>query len=1280
MVSLYDSLGGEAEVTSERRWGHQYALYLPRTLLAWQANETPEPVLEAEGTFLLVDISGFTAMSEMLAEKGKVGAEEVTEVLNAAFTELLDIVMLDGGDLLRFGGDALFNLYTGDEHAGRACRSALDMRDALDDFQKTRSPAPLRMSVGVASGPITGILAGEQSHELLFVGPTASEVVALQTAADPDEILISGTTLEMLDDDSLVGDEKAGGYLLEDEPDVDDFEEDEDEVDVSEIDIGSFIPTRLRDHLSLTFNEGEHRPATIAFLKFTGTDKAFADEGAERAGEMLSELVTTTQTIADRYGVCFLAADVDDDGGKLILSTGVPERSPGHGERIVNALRDIIDSDPPFPVHAGVARGHVFAGDLGARFRRVYTVMGDTVNLAARLAAKAGDGEIYVTARAYDRSADSFETTATEPIELKGKTKPVAPLSIGELLASDDQVRTRSEDTLIGRDAEIERITGAIEAATAGPGAALEVVGRPGMGKTRIVHEALEQLSGVREIHVNCERYESATPFHAAGQMLRHVFEIKESDADAIGADLSAAVTAISPQQQRWLPLLADLVRGNVAATPEVDALDEQFRQQTLHDAVLGVLTDALDGPAVFAIEDSHWADESSRLVFAALTAKVADHPWMLLSLRSADEGEPLTEEIETMEIGPLGTEAAIALVTAIAGEDTPLPFAEEIARRADGNPFFIVELAGATETFDAGDLPETIEAVTLARIDRLRQGDRRLLRYASVFGETLAIDLLADALPDVAPNIDDPDLWHRLEEFLDTSSVGKVRFKQMIVRDVAYSGLPYKRRAEIHQAIAEALERRARRRPERFAEAMSLHFDRAEDWERSWTYSRMAGDRAAKKMAHVEAMRIYRRGLRAFEHLTEAESDERLRIEEAIGDAGEHLGLFNESDAAYDTALAGDVRVATRGRLLRKKGLLHVARGAFDEARPLLEESLDTLDGDDLDDDCVEARLETMIAMSGLHFRQGEYQATVDWCTRAIELADEQHNKELAHAYYMRSAAYSHLAGFDGAEDGTRALAVFEELKDLVGQTNVLNNLGYDAYYRGAWDEAVDLWSRSVETGTKSGDIVRTASSIHNLGEIFLDQGHFQDVEERLRRALRIWQGSGFAIGTALAHANLGRLYTRIGKIEQAEAELDMARTGFTEAGAEAYVLEETIRRCEWYLFAKRPAEALDLATTTIEATEGAEGTEVSQASLHRLAAYALAAMDEHKKACEHIDASLALSRTAASDYETAQTLEAALRIEGADPSRQESEMKLEEQLGIVARPWVPLYHGERA
>lgn len=1248
-----------------RSWGQQYALYLPRILLSWQSADEPEPVLATEGTFLLVDISGFTALSEMLAEKGKVGSEEVTALLNEAFTEMLDIAMLDGGDLIRFGGDALFLLYTGEDHAARACRSAVDMQDALDEFQRAKSPAPLEMSVGIATGPITGFLAGAISRELLFVGPTASEVVRLQTAADPGEILVCRTTVGEVDDPAVFGDEKDDGVLLVDAPDADDWDDDDAQVDVGSVDLAAFIPIRLRDHLSLAFNEGEHRPATIAFVKFTGTDELFATHGTEVAAEKLDELVTLTQRIAESHGVSFLASDVNDDGGKLILATGVPERSAAHDERLVMALHTIAASDPELAVHMGVARGHVFAGDLGARFRRVYTVMGDTVNLAARLAAKAAPGEVLVTARALDRSADTFATTTTEPLTLKGKSKPVSPLSIGDPIASTGPAASGAELPLIGRDRELAELV-----ALGDGGGVIEVVARGGMGKSRLVAAALARLApGTRTVDVNCERYEQATAYHAASQLLLGALGITTGrGGDGVGHELAAAVTAAAPDAVPWLPLLADVVGSRIDATDEVAGLADEFREAKLHEALVSVLqATALQ---VVVVDDAQWIDDASRRAFAAIAGVAERQGWLVISLRTADEGSPLVDGIATLGLGPLETDEAVRLATAVAGPSLPLPVAEAIAERAGGNPFFVMELAKSRGGFEGGDLPETVEAVTLARIDRLRPNDRRLLRYASVFGETFAVDLLADALPEMAPNIDDVEVWERLDDFLDTGSLGKVRFRQMIVRDVAYAGLPFKRRAEVHLAIAEALERRARRRPERFAEAMSLHFDRAEAWAKAWTYSTMAGDRAAAKMAHVEAIRLYSRALRAAEHVEDAADDETGRIREALGDANEHLGLFDDAEAAFDQILAAEPTSIVAGRVLRKKGFLYVNRGAFDEARSHLDASLGRLVEID-DSESVAARLETMIATAGVYFRLGDYPATIDWCTRAIDLAGEEHEREIAHAFYMRSVAYTHLPGHDGAGDAKRALAVFEESRDLVGQTNVLNNLGYDAYYRGAWDEAVDWWTRSVETGTKSGDIVRTASSIHNLGEIYMDQGHYVEAEPRLRQALRIWEGAAFPVGVGLAHANLGRLYTRTGRLAEAEVCLDQARVCFTDTSANAYVVEERIRRCEWFVYAGESEQALETVDATLAQIEATDGSEVSQAALHRVAGYALAQLGDVDTAATRIEASATLARAAGADWELAQTLEAEARL-GTNPAHGAESEQLFTTLGVIARPWI--------
>ena len=140
--------------------------YFPRLLIDWDREAPGAAFRELEGTLVFMDISGFTAMSERLARKGKVGAEEVTDVMSGTFARLLAAAYAQGAYLLKFGGDAMFLLFEGEEHVQRACRSAVEMRQALRDmgrFATSAGAVHLRMSVGIHSGTITFVLAGD-SH------------------------------------------------------------------------------------------------------------------------------------------------------------------------------------------------------------------------------------------------------------------------------------------------------------------------------------------------------------------------------------------------------------------------------------------------------------------------------------------------------------------------------------------------------------------------------------------------------------------------------------------------------------------------------------------------------------------------------------------------------------------------------------------------------------------------------------------------------------------------------------------------------------------------------------------------------------------------------------------------------------------------------------------------------------------------------------------------------------------------------------------------------------
>ena len=204
--------------------------------------------------------------------------------------------------------------------------------------------------------------------------------------------------------------------------------------DVEGIPLELAIPTPLRSQLlEVGPFEGEHRNGAIAFVRFSGLDEVIQTEGAEAAADALNALVRTIQAAAAEHGVTFLESDVDRDGGRIILVSGAPRTFGDDEERILRTLRAAVDFGLPLPVHIGTNRGRFFTGQVGATFRRTYTVLGDTAALAARLMARAGEDEIYVSAEAFARGGASFAAHELEPFMVKGKSEPVQAYVLGAI-------------------------------------------------------------------------------------------------------------------------------------------------------------------------------------------------------------------------------------------------------------------------------------------------------------------------------------------------------------------------------------------------------------------------------------------------------------------------------------------------------------------------------------------------------------------------------------------------------------------------------------------------------------------------------------------------------------------------------------------------------------------------------------------------------------------------------------------------------------------------------
>ena len=500
-----------------------YEPYLPRLTVRWSREPEPLRARELEGTLVSLDVSGFTRLSERLQAKGRAGAEELVLLLSGVYEGLIGISERYEGDVLKFRGDALLLLFTDEGHETRACEAASQMQWLIEQTGKTMSSVgavTLRMSVGIYSGPCSFFLVEGTHRELLVTGPAATSTIRLESEASAGQILVSARTAEALEP-NLLGQAKESGLLLrrfEAE-----LEEDEEDVVAHSAmplgeDLESYVPAPLRAQLRLETGEAEHRQVTAAFLKFSGVD-GLLPESADDLHGRLSELAQLVGSTMDGLGLTWLESDIDVDGGKFYLVAGAPSSTGADEDRMLRGLRTIVDGYDGLPLRAGVHRGPAFCGDVGALSRRTYAVMGDTVNLAARLTGRAEDGEILATADVLDRSRTRFESEA-QPFLMKGKERPVTAYKVGSASGEKDE-ETAAELPLVGREQELAAFDEVVNAARLRQQRLVELVGPPGIGKSRLVEELKTRSVGFTQLSARCDHYAATTPYFVLRSLLR---------------------------------------------------------------------------------------------------------------------------------------------------------------------------------------------------------------------------------------------------------------------------------------------------------------------------------------------------------------------------------------------------------------------------------------------------------------------------------------------------------------------------------------------------------------------------------------------------------------------------------------------------------------------------------------------------------------------------------------------------------------------------------------
>jgi class 3 adenylate cyclase/tetratricopeptide (TPR) repeat protein len=1207
--------------------------YVPRVVTDWLRDAPARQWQELDATLVFVDISGFTRLSERLARAGNIGAEELTDTITACFTALLAIAYAEDGSLLKFGGDALLLLFTGDEHPTRAARAAVGMRRGLRELGKLETsagPVKLKMSIGLHSGAIHLFLVGGSHRELVITGPGATETVTMEGAASAGQILVSPATAARLAAPTI-GAELGPGYLLRAAPAGAGTSVRPRRSPSSPELLERALPLALRSHLSTGRRDAEHRRVTIAFLKFGGVDDLLRTRGAADTAAALHTTIETVQQVVDGHGVTFLGTDIDAGGGKILLASGAPTSGGNDEERMLLALRDVIEGSPPLPLRIGVHTGPVFAGDVGPRYRRAYTVMGDAVNLAARVMSRSSPGEVLATDEVLDHSRTLFETAQLEPFMVKGKSQPVVASTVGPVRGSREG-GSHIELPLVGREAELAAFEEVLDEAARGRGRLVEVVGDAGIGKSRLLAAFRERTADRPVYTLVCELHRATTPYGASRKLLRDLLGTPADATPRTAADdLQRLVQERFPHLQEWAPLLAIAYGTELPATPATASLDERFLRGRLHEVVIELLSSIWDEQVVVMIEDVQWMDEASTELLRAVASRLVDRPWVVcLSRRESTLDAEAWGEPLKLPLGPLDVASSHALAV-LATAEAPLPAHEMVilVERSGGNPLFLQELVVATR--QAGgieSLPGSIESLMTSRVDRLPSRLRDVLREVSVLGSSFPRDLAAAVLRQ-----GDADRLRDLTDFL--SFDGEiVRFRSAMSRDAAYNGLPFRRRRQLHAVAGDTIAAGPTERPE----LLSFHYHLAARYEDAWHASVEAGERAAAVYANTEAARFYERALDAARRLRGIDPSALARVSEALGDALLRMGQLEKAGHAYRVA-GRAVRddAVSWARVVLKDAQVKAQLKRYSQGLATITRGLRRLEGQ-TGPEARGQRAQLMVWYGHLRQDQGRHEDALRWSGRALAEAEASGELEaLAHALRLRDWVHAERGEPELAVESLRALELYEQLGDLPRQAAVLNNLGGIAFWEGRWSEAADLYRRAQELDERTGDVLGAAFGRNNLAEILVDQGRISEAEMLLEDALRTFRAAGHGWGVAYVKMNLGRCAGRAGRFEEARELLTASIVGSEEMGAASTALEAAARAAEVELLAGEWRTALEAAGRLLERATETDGVAAPEPLLHRVRGAALLLLGDATAAAAAFHASRDAASVRGAAYDVA-------------------------------------------
>jgi adenylate cyclase len=892
---------------------HLFSPYLPTDRFRALLRNSDLPT-SSEGAALVVDISGFTPMTtRLVVEYGPERAsEELKRRLNPMFEAIAGQVFHHGGSVIRFTGDG-FIAWFDDQPVGqnvsptatvsaasRAVSAGLEMQAVMPLFKG------LRLKVYVGAGLAYRWVVGHPSFGLMDVllGPAVEAVLSLGGEAQAGQVLVHRDMIAVLRDAGVhleIGD--SGNAVILKLPDSLSVSARQHRWPAWSVDgesdailntVRPFVDATIRERVESGLGDyvAELRNSIPMFIQIKGVIPEQLN-----ARDILDSYVRAAQSVITSFGGRFVSVEVGDKGSVFFAVFGAPLSFGDDAERAIRAamaLRELSNGPDNTGVERiGLSRGQLYAGTIGGEVRHEYTTVGDETNIASRLMSSAAYRQILTTSNVRNEIGPRVAFHDLPPLLVKGRELAIPvtePISIQ--LAAPQHIHTGE---LVGREAELTQLHKAVKAVRKGYPRIVRVEGEAGIGKSRLVGELL--LLATNDLFIaaggDCVSTGRNMPYLPWRDVLLSLLSISlDLDVNEAVSQIYRAVEAINSEWSARVPLLSDVLQVPIADSPATIILEGRTRHQALFALVIDILIAISSKHALILIfEDTHWLDEVSEALLVELSRRLMVEPMPILlllihrPLLQTDHVRFMHQTLEEMYIhscvrlDDLSRVAVTELLENYLNASIPPDLSRFVYDRARGNPFYAQEvidtlvetghikvigsLVFIEKNLQDTDLPKTVQTLIQARIDRLSEMDKLVLKVAAVIGREFQVRVLAKSIPVQMAYDELLNRLHTLEErdfsYQETLDPELTYlFKHAITQEVTYQSLLFAQRKQLHQAVATALEALAPDETERLA----YHYARSSDKERAWHYLVAAGEKTFREYANQAALGYFTQAL----------------------------------------------------------------------------------------------------------------------------------------------------------------------------------------------------------------------------------------------------------------------------------------------------------------------------------------------------------------------------------------------------------------------------------